>query len=552
MNALERQPSRGRQVPAEEGREPDVSPTPVMSRSAPPPWKAFATPGLALLLLLLSLALRVVDTDAMVNVDMYHLWSKRIVRFMESVSSGDFAHTYQSHHPGVLFMWLAGLLWKFAGVLELPLNPYKLSLATLPVAVVGALLPALSFWLVQRILGRDQRPLAFLVGALLATEPIFIAHSRNAHLDMLVTTLAWLSVLAAILTLREQSKCWAIGSGVLLGLALLTKLSGAGFALGIALLFLRDAQNSHGARRLRQLRLLFTIAAVAGVVFVLLWPALWVSPFGTLEKLWFGVHREMDKTSEFMLLGRTGKLRLPIWTYALFLLFLVTPEFLGFAFVGAALARRSDPRRRALAIDLFVATLPLVLLLVSSARIGNRYLIPILPLVGTLAAIGMVGLVDRMQHLRRKPWKWQVPAGLALLLVLGRCVRALALHPLPITYCSNWGGVDCSSVFHVGWGEGMRQAAQIVAEQTTQRGWTEPPKVYGSGYASLLHVWTPIASTKSIAAAQLLVEYLPDRQRRLKSAQAIADIVRSSGRPLLGEVHIAGRAYVRIFAGPKY
>lgn len=509
-------------------------------------------PTLAVLLFLLALGLRVTELDAMVNVDMYHLWSKRIVRFMAGLSSGELASTYQSHHPGVVFMWLAGLVWKAMGVLQMPLDPQKLVQATLPVALIGAVFPLASFLLMRRILGRKNDALAYIVGALIATEPLFIAHSRNAHLDMLVTALSWTALLAAIVAERERSQRWAMGCGVLLGLALLTKLAAAGFALGIAAMFFRTVAGRSRDERQRQLWLLIVIAATSALVFVLLWPALWVSPFETIAKLFFGVHQEMDKTSDFMLLGETGKLRLPLWTYGLFLIFLVTPEFLGFAAIGGFLARRADPRVRTFALDTVVATVPLIVLLVGSARIGNRYLIPTLPLLGTLSGIGMMGAWTRMEGHVRAHWRRVVAAGLLLVLFGARTARAVALHPLPITYCSGWTGRDCTDVFHVGWGEGLKEASVIVNEQAKLRGWSAPAKVYGTGYASLMRVWTPISSTKTFSDAQLLVDYLPDRQRRLQPALAIAEFVKAGGHAPLGEVRIAGRVYVRIFPGPKY
>jgi hypothetical protein len=499
----------------------------------------------------LSLAFRVTETDAMVNVDMFHLWSKRIVRFFGSLESGELAGTYQSHHPGVLFMWMAGSLWKSQGVLSGPLDPHKLRLAVLPVAAIGSLFPASTYLLMKRGLGREHRVVAFLTAALFATEPLFVAHSRNAHLDMLVTAFAWSAVLAAFIARRELSLQWGAFGGMLLGLALLTKLSSAGIALGIVAMFLgRFGDASNDLRRV--LRVLAAVVIAATLIVVVLWPALWVAPIETLTKLRTGLDHEVNKTAEFMLFGDTGKLRLPIWIYGLFLIHLVTPEFWVPAMMGGCFAFGKNVRIRAFISSIVVATLPLVLLLALSKLIGTRYLIPTLPMFGTLTAIGVVRGAAKVQYSLGPRWRTPLAALLVLALITARCLRLAALHPLPITYCSSWTGVDCAEVFHIGWGEGLKEASSIVAQQAKLRGYVEPPVVYGSGYASTMRLWTPVSTTSAVEDAQLLVDYLPDRLRRITSSTVIAEQVRLGGLLPVGEVKIQGRTYVRVFAGPRY
>ncbi|HMA92763.1 MAG TPA: hypothetical protein VKP30_08760 [Polyangiaceae bacterium] len=96
---------------------------------------AAASPWLiGFLILALSASVRVGDLDAMVNVDMYIFWNRRIANFIAAVDSGEYRQTLQSHHPGVTFMWAAGLLWKSFGLAEARLDPVKLRLAVWPVA----------------------------------------------------------------------------------------------------------------------------------------------------------------------------------------------------------------------------------------------------------------------------------------------------------------------------------------------------------------------------------------------------------------------------------
>jgi hypothetical protein len=507
--------------------------------------------GLALGLLGLSLALRAFDVGAMVNVDMYHLWSRRITHFVTAISTGDLAATYQSHHPGVTLLWLAGAVWSKEGVAAGPLTPEKLELAVLPVMIIGALFPVAAFLLTWRALGRDQRNVAWLTGALLATEPMLVAHSRNAHLDMLVTVFAWCSVLAVCIARRKDDVRWSIAAGSLMGLALLTKLSAAGLALGIVVVYLyrRRDQEHDGFGLWRHLG---AFGVAIGVVVLAAWPALWVAPVETLFKLYRGAKVEVDKSSEFMLFGQTGRLRLHKWVYGVFLVYLVTPEFWASGILMLGRIKQLEPNLRAFARDITLAALPLIVLLIGSARVGNRYLIPILPMFAALSAIGLVTAWKWLEpHLG---CRWLLPIGAVLVVALVgvRTLRVVQLHPLPITYCSSWTGVDCSRAFHLGWGEGLKEAAAIVADVARTRRYDAPPIVYGSGYAPLMRLWTPLGSAKSIDDAQLLVDYLPDRQRRIESWRNIERSVVSRGLEPLGEVVIQGRAYVRIFAGPMY
>lgn len=506
---------------------------------------------LTLSLLVLSASLRVFDVDAMVNVDMYHLWGKRIVRFVAAIDSRSLAETYQSHHPGVTFMWLAGMLWKVRGVLSDPLEPTKLQLATWPVVAIGTLFPVATFLLLWRALGQHHRNIAWVAGALLATEPLLIAHSRNAHLDMLVTAFAWAALLAAYIAKLDWSWRWSLASGLLLGLALLTKLSSAGLALGIAYVLLSPLEVRSGDR-LRSLKHLAIVGVTAGVTAAILWPALWVAPIETLTKLWRGVNVEMDKTSEFMLFGQTGRLRLPRWIYGLFVVYLVTPEFWLSGLFVPWLTKGGDQPLRRFAGDMALAALPLIALLVASSRIGNRYLIPILPMFAILSAIALVAAWQKLSG--RLRWHRLVPLGAAVAaaLVGGRTVRAAALHPLPITYCSSWTGVDCSKVFHLGWGEGLKEGANCLARLASQRPHEAPPKVYGSAYATLMRLWTPLASTKDFDEAEYLVIYLPDAQRRLEPARRIEAFAQARGLNPLASIEIQGRPYVRIYPGPSY
>jgi hypothetical protein len=513
-----------------------------------PDWRGAAETAAATAgLFVLALVLRSGDWDAMVNPDLYHLWSVRIARFMDAVGSGNAETTFQSHHPGVTLMWIVGAVWKYAGVLHTGLSPYKVELSVWPIAICGSIMAAATYPLLLPLVGRHHRGVAFLSGVFIATEPLLVAHSRNAHLDILAVTFAWFACISALTALRKDGVGWAIASGSFLGLALASKISTAGFALGIALLFLYDAARlRHGA--LRRVALLAVIAATAFCTLLLVWPALLWAPFDTIERLLDGLSHEVGKAIPFMLLGKSGVLVVPAWVYGLFLVFLVTPEFWMLAALSPLIPKQMGLRQ--FAFRLVLVTLPLLLLVGSGNNVGVRNILLILPWLGTLAALGVVALRERLRPFAPQGVAWLF-LGITLALAGGRVARIAALHPLPITYCATITGVDCARVFHIGWGEGMREAAGFVDTYAKANlGPGIAPRVFGSGYASIVRVWTRAERVSRIEAAHLLIDYLPDWQRKGRRAKEIARYVEAHRVLPLHEVILAGRVYVRIYPGP--
>lgn len=506
---------------------------------------------LALGLTLLGLVHRLADLAAMVNVDMYFLWSKRIRGFIEGLFSGELAATFQSHHPGVLLMWIDGLLWKLFGVVQSPVDPTKLWLSTLPIALVGIVFGPTTFLLLTRLFGSRHRLTAFLTGALIATEPMLVAHSRNAHLDLLVTSLSFCAVLTALIAFTSSDRRYTVASGVLFGLGVLTKASAGGLAMGVVLVALASTPWFR-PQRFRRFLTCVGIGVIAAGVVVLLWPALWVDPFRVIQGLTEGVAKEVDKASAFMFLGEVGKLELPLAVYPCFALFLLTPELLlPLLFLGGLLAMAPPRLRRGVGAVLLVS-LPFLLLIATSARIGMRYMLPFVPFI----ALGSAAVFEtgwgwvRRRGLGRAGW---LLLGLVLAAAVGgRLVRLERLHPHPITYCSTWTGVDCTQIFHLGWGEGIREAAWALKDHLPHATANKPVRIYGGGYARTIGAWLPVHSAKEPKDAEILLDYLPDWQRRTASHRSITAFVQQTGAPLLFETKLNGRVYVRAYPGGRY
>jgi hypothetical protein len=505
-----------------------------------------------LAVLALSVAVRCVEFDSMVNIDMFGRWQHRIARFTQAVFQGNFRDTYQTHHPGVTFMWLAGSLWEMRGVADGPLDVEKLRLAVLPVACVGALLPAASYLAMNRLLGKERRMMSLLGALLLATEPLLVAHSLQAHLDMLLTSFGWLALLLGIIARRESSVRLAVGAGTLLGLALLTKLTAAGHALGIASLFIAPWLIER-ARWRRDLRVLGVIVLTSLVTVIASWPALWVAPEMVLERLVRGGALEVNKVGPAMFLGEVGTLNLPFWVYGVFLVFLATPEFFLPAALLVPLWPGLDPGVRRTIWQLMLGALPLSVAILSSAHVGPRYMLPMLPLLGTLSGVALVEAGRRaLEFGRTRPWLRGAALALCAALVAGRTARLGALSPLPIAYCSRWTGAQCGDAFHMGWGEGLKQAAQLIQRDRLERARSGSIQVFSSRYPAAMALWAPVEITADLERASFLVDYRPDWQRLTKTSKRIAKHVKKHKLRPLHEVTLDGRVYVRIYAGPRY
>ncbi|GAB4428064.1 MAG: hypothetical protein Kow0031_08170 [Anaerolineae bacterium] len=201
---------------------------------------------IALLLFGLAFIPRVLALDAYVATDEAK-WILRSAHFFASLRSGDFSAAasqiatpeVEVLAPAVTTMWsgAAGLLTKYwvdgiAAPLDdflaaLPYdNPALVSLGfypwlRLPTVLITSLFVAGFYLLVSRLL--RNRPVALSAAILLALDPFFVNYSRVIHHDALVTVFTVTSLLTFMVFVEHQRFKWLALSGVMLGLALLTK-----------------------------------------------------------------------------------------------------------------------------------------------------------------------------------------------------------------------------------------------------------------------------------------------------------------------------------------
>ncbi len=186
-------------------------------------------------LFLASLLLRLLWIGQPIVVDSVE-WLRRGARFLLALQAGDWAGTYGSAHPGVTNMWLiaAGLAGR-ALVRGEPLSTLAFTVlprdaypsleyyiaARIPFALVTSLCAVLIYLWASRIHGRE---IALMAAVLLTLEPFWLGYNRVITTDAVQGNLMVLSLLAFLRHLHGHGRRWAVVSGILGGLAMVTKL----------------------------------------------------------------------------------------------------------------------------------------------------------------------------------------------------------------------------------------------------------------------------------------------------------------------------------------
>jgi hypothetical protein len=467
--------------------------------------------GLLLALIIFGMALppRLLNLDVFIGPDEFS-WVERSANFAQALAAGDLAETYQTGHPGVTLLWSEtigswlrfGLTNHWPTALAADKTMTNLAFKRQIVTVVNALIVAGCAVLVNQIFGRCA---AWMAGILLAFDPFLLTESRALRTEGLVTGFGALALLSSLVYLKSPQPRFSLLVGVLTGLALLSKVS-AIILLPLSLLVIGGGPFLHKYNPLEKFlprlgdwgmknkeknplnRLNFRISTAAkllliwgtalAVTVLILWPALWVEPLEVTQKMYdyvtlravegegggsgtfFGgapvAYQDLDITFyPIALLYRTGPW---VWLGLILLLILVWP-------LRNKGTRKSTPENlfspyHLLSIGIIILYPGLYLILVTCAELKfDRYLIPILPGLDVLAALGLaagwqqgVTVAPRLQR-----WGWLA----ALLVLLGQLALIIPHHPYYYTFWNPLlGGLSQAvKVLPVGEGEGIDQVA---------------------------------------------------------------------------------------------
>jgi 4-amino-4-deoxy-L-arabinose transferase-like glycosyltransferase len=504
------------------------------------------------LLFLLALAPRLPGLHLFLTTD-EPFFVQEAAQVSSALLRGDFQGTYWHFYPGVTISWLNGLglgtqwlLARLTGMTTQPFGVYTqrnildlILSARLPYVLLAAVGVAGIYLLARRLLSHRVA----LLGALfIAFDPFFLAHSRVAHGDAPVTVFMGLSALAFFVYLQatslpaasevagsgkgqaEGGRRWLILSAVMGALAALTKAPGPFMLLFVITVgvgdwlitsrfsFPREDPQAGKGRRIppldwqlakRRLTDLVLWGVVAALLFVALWPAMWVDPVGTIVRM---LNETFGKVEEGHLVFFMGQptLNPGPWFYPYVTSLRLTPIMLigalasGLMVIGTLVdwkvAKRGDwgigrwvewktggqrdaSRRHFMAAAWFwVFIVALLLFGDLSPKKQDRYLLPLFPFLDLLAAFAFVKVSKsasrqiskwtNTQHATRNT-QHAIRIILPFLLLIIHALPTLTAYPYYLAYFNPLlGGLPRAlETTLVGWGEGMEQAAAYLNQR---------------------------------------------------------------------------------------
>ena len=453
-----------------------------------------------LLLFIVAWLPRVIALDNFVTID-ERKWLTRSANFSYALAEGDLAATFQREHPGVTVMWAGaiGLFSRFPEYVQQAPGYFgwdreeieawlTTSTTHTPLELLAAgrwwvvlwvtLALVLGFFPLRRLLGAN---IAFFAILYLALSPFIVALARQLHPDGLVSSFIFLALLYFLAWLYAGRR-WSdlIISGVAMGLAWLTKTPAAFLVptglLLVALEIWRLRSNRRAAlAKLAGGYVLWGVIATA--VFVLLWPAMWVDPFGTLARMAAEMGAYVEGHTNVNYFAGQPVADPGIFFYPVAYFFRITPaNAIGLVAAALAYVRHGWPlnqgltRRTVMALTLFALLFTAAMTI--PAKKFDRYILPVFFALDVVAVVGWAALIQL-------PWQYGICPWVARLRVVSPTLWAMAavilLHgvftaftaPYFFTYYSPLigGALTAPKVLFVGWGEGLEDAAAFLNTQ---------------------------------------------------------------------------------------
>lgn len=495
-----------------------------------------------------------------------HIWLARSANFYMALAHGDLASTYQSEHPGVTIMWAgtAGFLtrypqYRLSGLDQADSNEFNRyirnakDVSPLDLLVAGrffmvlghTLILLLCFMYASRLIGLIPALISFL---LVAFEPYHIALTRLLHLDGMVGNLMLLSLLAFIYYAEKRVARDLIVSAIAAGLGLLTKLPAVLMVPVVGLMTVYICWKDKGAQGKRPLswlikpgiRILGTWGLIMTLIFVALWPAMWVRPVQTISTIVTqgAGHFETDSNLPRYFNGRiipSKDFGIQYWYfYPVSYLYRSTPVVLaGLALAVWAFVKKRFPlnapavRFALLSLLLFVTVF--TLFLGAGDKKFDRYLAPIYAPLDIVAGLGWSSLLLSLGKKSAHSLLRYAPYAAALVVIFLQAALALNTAPYYLAYYNPLlgGARQAANVLPIGWGEGIDLAAQYLNKKP-HVGKLEVVAYYASGCFSYYFEGRTRETSFSTELTEsdwqkfidsdYAVVYISQRQRKIGSA----------------------------------
>jgi len=519
------------------------------------------------------------------------LYLKQSGAFYYLLAEKDFSHTDLIVHPGVLSLWSGAIgYWlkfpDFAHYAQFPLSDLLFFKETVGHDITQEQLLAygravsitfqaglllLSFYYLKRVFGTWPAVIGLL---LVAFDPFYFANSRILQPDGMLSTCVFLSV-SAYISYRHTQRRWdLIISGAAAGLSLLSKTTGIILVPFLVLVEIADWLYNRRKSTLPQKSVktvgvnVLTWGAAAALIFVILWPAMWVKPVEVVSEMIQSTFALSDEVNSPVFfnghINPEGEFGLAYWYfYAITWLWRTTPLVMLGLVVGVIPAlwkqsnqERSKWRHSILALLAFVVIY--FLLMSISKKKFDRYLLPAHVLVDLLAGLGWMGFLRWIKTWFPEKIKALIPV-FAVFVVAGQMWMTASVFPYYHSYYNPLlgGASKAQKVMMIGWGEGLDQAARYLSKQPRAN-----KLIIYSWYANTLKInyvyWTkfdwlprglPISAPLSdeefeeMLQADYIVTYVCQWQRN--SSSRLLDYL--ADKPIEHTVRINGIDYVYIY-----
>jgi hypothetical protein len=491
------------------------------------------------------------STTVVLTSDETNLWRERVAYFVEGLETGNLLETHQAYHPGVVTLWLGSMGLALDDILHEPnyrgWNPVGyFAMLRLPLAVFNALAVGVGYLLLRRLF---NTPIALLAGLFWAFDPFDIAHSQILHTDAVVTSLAFVTTLCALIGLglaQDEPQVltsrivvrrrWWIAAAVLFGFTLLAKFNGILVvgALGLYILLRHRQQLRQPRWWLRFIGAMLAFGVIAAVVFVVAYPAMWVAPVDTFLSM-FTQADELAQEGHLQYYFGQVTNNPGMLFYLVTTAFRITPlVMIGLPLgIAAFFSHRMRPYRQVLiALGFYL----LVFWAVTSlqAKKLDRYVLPIFPGLDLVAALGFVWLGRVVLNdlfpkalSRRRLLSAAAYGVLALLLV----AQVVAASPYYMAYYNPLlgGTAAANDDILLGWGEGLDQAGAYITQISggNCRGVV-------SGYSDVIQAYIPCQAAR---AGDCVYRAVAANPRNIYVTIYISQIQRQYDQPLYEAAH---------------
>ncbi len=458
---------------------------------------------------------RLIGLESYVTTD-EPLWLGRSANFYRALQTGDFVHTYQMAHPGVLTMWAgAAAYW-----VELPdwatlypnninqvilidevlrnldIDPLRMMIsARIAKILLQTLFFGVSLAFIWRLFGP---PVLVVSGALIAFDPFLSGLDSVLHVDGLFAIVCFAAILALAHAVRSGHTTMApwIVAGILAACAWMQRSTGIVLVVVLIGCLAVSVLQEYRQSPEQHLRERFQTPAFSGMLWggtalvtsIALLPALWVDPFGTMGAMWnwssdaaTGGHELPAFFNGRIVYGDPG----PTF-YPTTLLWRLTPVTLVGLVAFAAiftmrLSRWKPPTRpvtnqaesKSLMSSQTMATIAvlasfaalIVLGMTLGAKKFDRYVLPVYPILDLFAALGFVGALSLLPRRLLAP-RLVLPAVASILLV-GQAWATASVLPWRLDYYNPlFGGATAAEMqLQMGWGQGAGDALDWIEQQ---------------------------------------------------------------------------------------